>query len=83
MAHKIIDGKVIVDWTTGDPEGDRLTLLSAYRDFIKEVIDLTKIEGSEAIYCADKLNQLINKWSVSTTNQVDDVPRIWIRRPRS
>ena len=40
MAHKVIGDKVVVDWTTGDPEGDRVTLLAAYRDFIKEIKEL-------------------------------------------
>lgn len=81
MAHKIIDGKVLVDWTTGDPEGDRIHLLAAYRDFLSEVISLTKISGSQAAYGTDKLIELIDKWQVSIDGQVDNVPRIWIKRP--
>lgn len=75
MAHKIIDGRVVVDWTTGDPEGDRVHLLEAYRDFISEVeIAATNDEPGN-------VSKLFEKWKVSTDNQVDEVPRIWIKRP--
>lgn len=70
MAHKLINGKVVVDWTTGDPEGDRLTLLAAYRDFIKEIEDTVR-----------HVEDVFEKWSVDTENQIDEVPRIWIKRP--
>lgn len=82
MGHKRLeDGRCLVDWTTGDPEGDRITLLNAYRDFISKVIDISKAEGSEAIYGTDKLDALIKEWGVSIDNQIDEVPRIWIKRP--
>lgn len=69
MAHKLENNKAVVDWTTGDPEGDRITLLAAYRDFIKEV------EAS------GKVTELLTKWRIDTENQIDDVPRVWIKRP--
>ncbi len=77
MAHKVIDGKVVVDWATGDPEGDRIVLLSAYRDFINEVrAALDQPEGADSA-----IRELFDTWRVSTDNQVDDFPRIWIKRP--
>ena len=76
MAHKVLeDGRVVVDWTTGDPEGDRITLLKAYKDFIEDI---------EIAATADEpghVSKLLKKWKVSTENQVDEVPRIWIKRP--
>jgi hypothetical protein len=81
MAHKVIDGRVIVDWTTGDPEGDRLALLADYRDFITQI----KNELSYNFYTpddiVDNIRALFEQWNVSTVNQIDDVPRIWIKRP--
>lgn len=80
MAHTVIGDKVVVDWKTGDPEGDRLTLLAAYRDFIKEI--------EAALYSSDtdsdtlsSIGQSFLKWNIDTENQIDDVPRIWIKRP--
>ena len=75
MAHKVIGNKSIVDWTTGDPEGDRITLLSAYRDMLKEL-------RSVAEDC-NEINSLyiLDKWAIDTENQIDEVPRIWIKRP--
>lgn len=75
MAHKVINNKVVVDWTTGDPEGDRLVLLAAYRDFIHNII-FEATENKELFTLG-----VINKWGVSIDNQIDDVPRIWIKRP--
>lgn len=75
MAHEIINGKVVVDWTTGDPEGDRLTLLAAYRDFIKELYDFLVFPEDYDI------QRIFYKWQVSTDGQIDNVPRIWIKRP--
>jgi hypothetical protein len=81
MAHKVIGDKVVVDWTTGDPEGDRLTLLGAYRDLINEVKTIidNEIEGN-AGYLIDRLFQ---KWNINTGDQIDEVPRIWIKRPNA
>ena len=31
--YEMVDGNHIVDWKTGDPEGDRVHLFKAYRDF--------------------------------------------------
>ena len=81
MAHKQLeDGRVVVDWTTGDPEGDRIHLLKAYSDFINEILTLNKSDVSSD-FKAYALNERIEKWKVSTDNQVDEVPRIWIERP--
>jgi len=81
MAHKILkDGRVVVDWETGDPEKDRIHLLQAYTDFIKEVQECLKY--MENISEPDKLiEQIFDKWQISVDNQVDEVPRIWISRP--
>lgn len=82
MAHKIIDGKVVVDWTTGDPEGDRLTLLAAYRDFIKEIQAISHSGDFDLLLEGGWLiKRIFDKWNVDTENQIDEVPRIWITRP--
>lgn len=79
MAHKILEnGNVVVDWTTGDPEGDRLTLLAAYRDFIKEVYDNIRCGRMDT---GDNILYVFEKWNINTENQLDEVPRIWIKRP--
>lgn len=81
MAHKVLeDGRVVVDWTTGDPEKDRITVLSAYRDFINEVIDHAQNGFNDEFY-QERLQDIIEQWKVSTDNQIDEVPRIWIERP--
>lgn len=80
MAHEVINGKVVVDWTTGDPEGDRLTLLAAYRDFIKEVSKKMESDRGEYNLSWD-LKDIFNKWSIDTENQIDNIPRVWIKRP--
>lgn len=81
MAHKIIDDKVVVDWTTGDPEGDRIHLLAAYRDFIGKIIS---IKDDVDIPTDDKmwfLNELFKDWKIDIETQIDEVPRVWIKRP--
>jgi hypothetical protein len=75
MAHKVINGKAVVDWTTGDPDGDRITLLKAYRDFIHN-IQFEAIENNELFTLS-----VFKKWSIDLNNQIDEVPRIWIKRP--
>ena len=83
MARKTLeDGRTVVDWETGDPEGDRKYLMAAYRDFITEIIE--GIDDSENEYDAlESVMDSIKKWNVSTDNQVDDFPRIWIERPKN
>lgn len=85
MAHKVLeDGRVVVDWTTGDPEGDRLVLLSAYRDFLIElekVLATSYMVIDEADVKERKIRDIFKQWNISTENQVDEVPRIWIKRP--
>jgi predicted DNA-binding transcriptional regulator len=80
MAHKKLEnGRVVVDWETGDNEGDRKHIMSAYQDFIKELIDeANKIDYIEG---ATHPLEIIKKWNISIENQVDDFPRIWIKRP--
>ncbi len=76
MAHNVIGHKVVVDWTTGDPEGDRITLLSAYRDF------LVHIQGMIKSGCTtDEIWMAFLEWNIDTDNQIDEVPRVWIKRP--
>lgn len=76
MAHKQLEnGRVVVDWTTGDPEGDRLVLLSAYRDMIKEIRSIASDWNEDATL------SILEKWGIDTENQIDEVPRIWIKRP--
>lgn len=69
MAHIVINGRSVVDWTTGDLEGDRRYVFQAYQDFIKELL------------ASDDKEFVIRKWQVSIDNQIDDFPRIWIARP--
>lgn len=77
MAHTVINNKAVVDWVTGDTEGDRITLLTTYRDFIKELKECLKApEGAES-----HIGELFDKWQIDTENQIDEVPRIWIKRP--
>lgn len=80
MAHTVIGDKVVVDWKTGDPEGDRITLLAAYRDFIKEIKRNLDSEqaNSGAVH---EIYQVFDRWQIDTENQIDDVPRVWIKRP--
>jgi hypothetical protein len=70
MTHKIVNGNAIVDWTTGDPEGDRANLFKAYRAFLKEV----KKNASK------KVLKIFDKWNVGDLN-IDDFPRISIAYP--
>jgi hypothetical protein len=66
---------VVVDWTTGDPEGDRINLLRAYKDLIHN-IEFEAIENNELFVLS-----VLKKWSIDLENQIDEVPRIWIKRP--
>jgi hypothetical protein len=83
MAHELIGDKVVVDWKTGDPEGSRITLLSAYRDFIKEVNTVANnpFPYDTPYQHLQSIQNVFDKWKVDTENQIDDVPRIWIQRP--
>lgn len=72
MAHKVIDGNCIVDWVTGDPEGDRKHLFKAYRDFLKELKENCKNKG--------EISKCFTKWRVAPLD-IDDFPRISIKRP--
>jgi hypothetical protein len=82
MAHQVIGDKVVVDWTTGDPEGDRITLLAAYRDFIKE-IELTIEQNPGSPNNDVRIKGVFVRWNINTENQIDEVPRIWIKRPNA
>jgi hypothetical protein len=76
MAHKKLEnGKVVIDWETGDVEGDRKYLFQAYSDFINECKQ--HLQSSDDEY----MKQIFIKWNISTENQVDEFPRIWIKRP--
>jgi len=72
MSHQLINGNVIVDWTTGDPEGDRAYLFQAYRNFLKELKALDNIE----------VNDIFSKWKVEFL-ELDDFPRINIEYPEN
>jgi len=71
MSHVTKDDKVLVDWTTGDPEGDRAYLFEAYREFLREVRQCNGREEIEACF---------KRWKVDELN-VDDFPRISIEYP--
>jgi len=70
MAHKMINGNHIVDWNTGDPEGDRAHLFKAYRDFLEEIRKKATPE----------ILEIFEEWSVKNLD-IDDFPRIMILRP--
>ena len=78
MAHKVIGDKAVIDWTTGDPEGDRLVVLKAYKDFIQEVYNNIRCGRMD---CGDNILATFEKWNIKLDEQVDEVPRIWIKRP--
>jgi|694.fasta_scaffold06203_19 hypothetical protein len=79
MAHKQVNGRVVVDWETGDLEGDRKNLMTAYRDFIKELQQC--LMQPVGIDITNDIHEVFDKWKIDTKNQVDDFPRIWITRP--
>jgi hypothetical protein len=79
MAHKQVNGRVVVDWETGDLEGDRKNLMNAYRDFIKELQQCLTLPVG--IDITNDIHEVFDKWKIDTENQVDDFPRIWITRP--
>jgi hypothetical protein len=83
MAHKQLeDGRFVIDWETGDPEGDRRHLMQAYHDFIKELLYELNGEHHKCVEYADQaVYEVIQKWQISVEDQVDDFPRIWIKRP--
>ena len=74
MAYTKINDKFV------DEQGDRMTLLSAYRDFISELVELNNnsINSGDV---ASGLSDILEKWSIDIDNQIDEVPRIWIKRP--
>lgn len=76
MAHKTLEnGNVVVDWETGDPEGDRKFMFKAYIGFLNELKSICEDRNQDAAL------EVFKKWGVSTDNQVDDFPRIWIKIP--
>ena len=75
MAHEVLEnGDVLVDWETGDTNGDRKTILMAYADFISEVIELSETD--------EKLKAIIDKWKVKVET-TETGKRIWIERPEA
>lgn len=77
MAHKTLpDGRTVVDWEIGDPEGDRKYLMQAYQDFVQDLI-----EAESEMPFQTFLGDILEKWGISIRDQVDDFPRIWIKRP--
>ncbi len=81
-SKKINNEIVVIDWETGDNEGDRKYIFHAYYDFIKEL--LNEVNGEHHISGDDaheSIRKVIDKWKISIDNQIDDFPRIWIKRP--
>jgi hypothetical protein len=78
MAHTKIehDGKytVLVDWTTGDKEGDRAYLFKAYRKFLSELKRISTENNYKDIL------DLFETWHVRELD-IDDFPRIGIEYP--
>lgn len=76
--HKVDkNGNVLVDWKTGDPEGDRANLFKAYRCFLKELKDYCKepmANGAGSLF-------IINRWKIAELD-VDDFPRISVEYPK-
>jgi hypothetical protein len=60
----------LLDWASGDPEGDRAFLFRAYRHFLGEV----KRVANPVVLA------VFEKWKVCELN-VDDFPRIQIEYP--
>jgi hypothetical protein len=82
MAHKTLeDGRKVIDWTTGDPEGDRKWMMKNYRDFVIQIQNelTTNTQGADDI--VENITALFQLWKIDVRNQVDDFPRIWIKRP--
>lgn len=72
MAHKVDDKfNVLVDWTTGDPEGDRKHLFIAYRAFLREI---------QLCESRDEIEKCFKRWKVCELN-IDYFPRINIEFP--
>jgi hypothetical protein len=71
MAHELKNGISVVDWSTGDPEGDRAHLFSAYRDFLAEIKSVAN----------EQVLSVFEKWNVKNL-EIDNFPRIQIRRPQ-
>lgn len=78
MVH-LIDpqGNAVVDWKSGDPEGDRKYLFEAYRAFLRELNDLIELQND---YVKKSFLNLFDKWEVKELN-IDDFPRISIKYP--
>lgn len=74
MAHITKDGHTLVDWQTGDPEGDRVYLFKAYRSFLNELKKYLEVTDDY-----EGLN-LFERWSITELN-IDDFPRIGIKYP--
>ena len=82
MAHIEKDGNILVDWTTGDDNGDRAFMFQAYRNFLKEIKNYChkkEASGLGAEVAVD-IEAIFDKWKVSELN-VDDFPRITIEYP--
>ena len=75
MSHQIIDGRVVVDLVSGDPEGGIFSLMSAYHEFLSEVLSCAKENHLKEI------ESIFEKWKIDMGNQIDNFPRIWIKRP--
>ena len=71
MAHIKIGDNSVVDWITGDPEGDRAYLFTAYRAFLKEIL-LCKNQK--------QVKSTFTKWNISELD-IDAFPRINIAFP--
>lgn len=84
MAYKVLeDGRAVLDWETGDEEGNRKFVFQAYQDFIGELLVMVKMaKFFKTTDAYNAIDGLINKWNISIDNQVDDFPRIWIERPK-
>ena len=85
MAHKVVNDQVLVDQTTGDPEGDRAVLFRAYRGFIKEIRQYcTKVysttDSDDKAEVANEVLKLFSRWSIMELN-VDEFPRINVAFP--
>ena len=80
MGHKTLeDGRKVIDWETGDPEGDRKWMMKNYREFMEELQAIEQSQWRE--HKISDLTKLFDRWSLNTNNQVDNFPRIWITRP--
>jgi hypothetical protein len=78
MTHIVdSDGNIIVDWKTGDKEGDRVYLFKAYRDALKSIKEYCESPESNG----QGVLNILDQWNIKELD-IDDFPRISINYPK-